>query len=375
MKQEKIMIKKLKEILNDRSKVDSSILNALEISDVFSDKSKKCKLCNKSFSGKGKAYGTSCLKNLYDKSSIDYFKEIDDKELFLYTSIAFKLKKENLNQKQITNICESYLSKLYIEKIDNIQKLPKELDKCIGNSKKIMKLNTAYRVSNIIKRNKKIIDMDKVDIIIDEKLLKFFRTYFSISKITNPGYYEVYYYMQYILWELVVKGGEFNNLKLSSKCLSHSLSVLGLKPNDIKFTDKDKYVINLIKKEEGFRNKVKRLIKKYCKRNEITFNDSTPKDKKELYYSFDTRDLFYSLHSVKINFKGVRIDDKWELDIELIDTYDFTEILSNDKYKDKNKQYLTLGNVLNDFAAISSQYGVIKPYKITINFKWSGFDA
>ena len=52
-----------------------------------------------------------------------------------------------------------------------------------------MKLNTAYRISNIIKRNKKIIDMDKVDNIIDENLLKFFKTYFSINKMTQPLYY------------------------------------------------------------------------------------------------------------------------------------------------------------------------------------------
>lgn len=51
--------------------------------------------------------------------------------------------------------------------------------------------------------------------------------------------------------------------------------------------------------------------------------------------------------------RAMRISiNKWKLDIELTDTYDFTEILSNDKYKDKNKKYLTLGNVLNDFVAI-----------------------
>ena len=37
-------------------------------------------------------------------------------------------------------------------------------------------------------------------------------------------------------------------------------------------------------------------------------------------------------------------------------------------------QYLKLGNILNDMAAISSEYGVIKPYNITISFDWSDFD-
>ena len=374
-KNSNLFLKTLKNNLSSGRNFDDKILNILEINDVFPEKSKKCKLCNKSFSGNSKAYGSSCLKNLYDKSGISYFKEIEDKELFLYTAIALKSNKDFINKEEVYYYCESYLSKIYIEKIDNISKLRNELDKCIQKNKKpIMKLNTAYRISNITKRNKKIIDINKIDNIIDENLLKFFRTYFIISKITNPGYYEVYYYMQYILWELVVKGGEIKNLKLSSKCLSHSLSVLNSKPSDIKFTDKDKYIINLIKKEEDFKNKIKRLTKKYYKKNKIAFNDSTPKNKKELYYSFKQDDLFYSLHSVKINFEGVRIDGKWKLDIELTDTYDFTEILSNDKYKDKNKKYLTLGNILNDFAAISSQYGVIKPYKITINFIWSDFE-
>ena len=305
MKQEKLMLKKIKEILKNKENKDSNVFNIIEINNIFSNKSKKCKLCNKHFSGKNKTYGSLCLKNLYNKSGINYSKEIEEKELFLYTTIALESNKDFINKEQVFYFCESYLSKLYIEKIDNAKKLQKELNKCIKNNKKpIMKLNTAYRVSNIIKRNKKILDVNNIDKIIDENLLKFFKTYFSINKITNPGFYEVYYYMQFILWEGVVKGGEYKKLKLSSKCLSHSLSVLNSKPKDIKFNDKDKYVIGLIKGEDGFKNKIKELIDKYYKKDKIIFNDSTPKDSEELYYSFENDDLFYSLHSVKINLDG-----------------------------------------------------------------------
>ncbi|MBR2840512.1 MAG: hypothetical protein IKF01_01425 [Bacilli bacterium] len=375
-KNSNLILKTLKNSLLSGINFDDKILDFLEINNVFSDKSKKCKLCNKNFSGNNKAYGNSCLKNLYDKSGMSYFKEIEDKELFLYTAIAVKSNQDFINKEQVYYLCESYLSKLYIEKINNTKKLQNELNKCIENNKKpIMKLNTAYRISKIVKRNKKILDVNNINKIIDENLLKFFKTYFSINKITNPRFYEVYYYMQFILWEGVVKGGEYKKLKLSSKCLSHSLSVLNSKPKDIKFNDKDKYVIDLIKGEDGFKNKIKELIDKYYKKDKIIFNDSTPKDSEELYYSFENDDLFYSLHSVKINFDGYKKDNKWHLNIELTDTYDFTEILSNDKYKDSKRKYLTKGNVLNDFAAISSQYGVIKPYKIIIDFKWSDFDV
>ena len=375
MKQEKLILEKLKQIFKDENNIDSNIINIIEINDVFKNKKKKCKLCNKEFSGSNKLYGNSCLKNLYKKSDTSYFKDIDDKELFLYTTIALKLNKNNISKNNIDYLCESYLSKLYIEKIDNIKKLPKEIEECIiYNKKPIMKLNTAYRINNIIKNNKKRVDKNKIDNIIDESLLNFFKTYFQISKITNPLYYEVCYYMQYIFWEFVVKAGEAKNLKISSKCLEHSLSVLDSKPKDIKFTDKNKYLIDLIKKEDAFKETIKKLLKKYHKNDKIIFNDSTSKNKKELYYSFEQDDLFYSLHSVKISIKGNKTENKWQLDIELTDTYDFTEILSNDKYKNSKKKYLTKGNLLNDFAAISSKYGVIKSYKITINFKWSDFD-
>lgn len=66
--------------------------------------------------------------------------------------------------------------------------------------------------------------------------------------------------------------------------------------------------------------------------------------------------------------------NKWNLKIVLKDRYDFTEILSNDILTKKVKKYLKLGNILNDMAAISSEYGVIKPYNITISFDWSDFD-
>ena len=33
-----------------------------------------------------------------------------------------------------------------------------------------------------------------------------------------------------------------------------------------------------------------------------------------------------------------------------------------------------MGTSLNDFAAISSEFGVIKPYDVTISFKWNDFN-
>lgn len=119
----------------------------------------------------------------------------------------------------------------------------------------------------------------------------------------------------------------------------------------------------------------KQLIKKYSKNNIIKFNKDNAKNINDVYYSFNSDDLFYSLHNVAINLNGKKEKGKWNLQITLTDTYDFTEILSNDKFTKKGKKYISLGSILNDMGAVSSQYGVIKPFNITITFDWGDFDV
>ena len=54
--------------------------------------------------------------------------------------------------------------------------------------------------------------------------------------------------------------------------------------------------------------------------------------------------------------------------MEITDTYDFTDFKDFKKYTTSNKS-LTMSifsTVLNNFAVVSSKYGVIKPYKVTI---------
>ena len=139
---------------------------------------------------------------------------------------------------------------------------------------------------------------------------------------------------------------------------------------------KNEKIINQIKDDLGFKEEITYLIKKYSKDNVIKFNDNISNNQEESHYQFENnRDLFYSLHSVAISIDGIKENNYWNINITLTDTYDFTEILSNDKYNKGNKKYLSLVNILNDFAAISSQYGVIKSYDIMIKFSWSNFNV
>ena len=375
-----LMISDLNLMLPNNNNVSDDLLKKIiSINDEILVKNARCKVCNRKINDDFRQYGSSCINSIYTNAEIFNSNEIHDKELFLHCAIVLKLGKTDVNKKDMEYVCESYLSKMYFQKLNNknFKIIENEIEKCINsNEKPIMSLNAAYRLTNIVRRNKVLNSSEyALDNKVDETILKFFKHYFILKKITNIITYEVYYYMQILFWETVVIGGYFKNMELSSKCLSNSLSVIKKKPKDIHITSKDSKIISMIKKDDDFKKRIIEILRKYGKDNKVSFNENTVKNKYEIYYSFNAiDDLFYSLHSVKMEINGVKKGNKWNLKIVLKDRYDFTEILSNDILTKKGKKYLKLGNILNDMAAISSEYGVIKPYNITISFDWSDFD-
>ena len=115
------------------------------------------------------------------------------------------------------------------------------------------------------------------------------------------------------------------------------------------------------------------MLEKYGKDNSIDFNPKTVENASECYYTFTSGDLAYSLHNVSFAIKGNKINNLWNLGTTINDRYDFTELLSNDILTKGTKKYNYKGVSLNDLAAISSEYGLIKPYDVTINFNWDDF--
>ena len=234
-KQNDIFLNKLKSLTCDKTISDTLLKKIIESNNDLLIKENKCKVCNKKYSSNNMFYGSSCLKNLYKNINITYSKDIDNKELFLHSAIVLKLGKINTTKNEMKYICESYLSKLYFNKFKylNIKNLNKEIDNCISKNKKpIMKLNTAYRIAKNNKLFSNITD-DKID----ETILKSLKHYFTIIKTTNTVTYEVYYYMQFIIWELVVVGGLLKKYNLASKCLSNSLSIIGENPKNMNISN------------------------------------------------------------------------------------------------------------------------------------------
>ena len=136
--------------------------------------------------------------------------------------------------------------------------------------------------------------------------------------------------MQLAFWEtVVVVGNDYFSYDLSAKLLQHSLEK---NPQDMLIEDKE--VIEKIKQDNNFKNKMKDIVNQYGKeRNSFEITDD---DKQG--FTFDDSDLYFAIHGVQVNLKARKNEqEKWILDILLHDRYDYTDFKDFLKYyKDAN---------------------------------------
>ena len=122
--------------------------------------------------------------------------------------------------------------------------------------------------------------------------------------------------------------------------------------------------------------------KKYFKSNgnsngfEKLFDEDVISHLKSKYQNenikFITSDLFLSIHNATIDIIGNRNpDETWNLEINIYDKYDFTDIKNASDYISSTDTVpmSLFSSTLNNFAAISSSYGVIKPFNFMIKMK------
>lgn len=157
-------------------------------------------------------------------------------------------------------------------------------------------------------------------------------------------------------------------MKLSARLLLNSLSAFGKEPEDLIIDDEQ--TISQITESEEFKTKVKQLIEKYCKDNNRFKANSL--DNGDCNIEFNNKDLFLAIHGSPINIDIEKNEnDTWNVNMEIIDTYDFTDFKNFKKYIKSNKSLpmSIFSTLLNNFAVVSSEYGVIKPYKVTIRIE------
>lgn len=245
------------------------------------------------------------------------------------------------------------------------------------NTVELMKfsLNDIYKLYNYYQRfettikNFQNINWKEIDEEVANGYIKSLSFIFDLTKKNNQIAYIVFYSMQYMFWQIVVIGGLFTNKPLSAKLLTNSLSMFGKEPNDLVIEDEE--IKNILLKSPIFKKKLEQLIEKYGEgKKEFIVDEKSPRE--DTLIRFDDADLLYALHDATLLVKG-RIDEnnKWNLEIEIKDTYDFTDFKELREYTDEenSKTKDILSTTLNNLGVASSKYGVIKVYDVEIKFE------
>ena len=373
--------------------------------------SKKCKLCGKTFNNINyQLFGISCFKTICELLGVVMPKNIKekDKEKYLCYLVAKKLNKKRLTIKQKQYLTELYIATLFIDKIEyvNLNKLKKKIQKqidnmnfftgvCLPNKDLSMVLYSMYNLYNAtdtFKKNlteiEKMYKEEKIDDNVkdDKKVIQYFQYIFKVKKILNPKEYALSYYRQYIFWETVINGGLLFKYQLAAKLLRHSLSEVGDKPKTYNVTDKD--IIENIKKDVDLTSKLEEIVKEY---NDRQYFKTATEGEKETFAFENNTDYKFAIHNAEIIVEGNKNkDNKWNLNIEILDRFDFTDFVFPEEYNDKYKEINELENktqtqkavgsvknglgyTLNNMALASVQYGVLKEYDVKISFSMNSY--
>jgi len=173
--------------------------------------------------------------------------------------------------------------------------------------------------------------------------------------------------MQYALWEIVVAGGRIVGFDNSADFLEHSLKN---EPKDLLIADGD--IVEEIKKDAQFKEKIKQIVGKYNKNTKAFIASGEDTD-----IHFDNSDLYFAIHSADMIVKGTNVDGKWNLEIELSDTYDYTDFKElEDYYRDtKSVPKSMFSSFIYNLAHFSTIFGVIKEYRVIIKFEICSYEV
>lgn len=348
---------------------------------------KRCLLCNKPYDYKYKMFGRGCLDNIYGELGIRKPPRfVWNKELYLCTKVAWKNHKYFLSKTKKYDLTQKYIALNYLKNMnfDALRNIEEKMLKDIKNITPFSKdtvelmnfsLNDIYKLFNYYQKFEKIIkdfqniNWNDIDVKVANGYIKSLSFIFDITKKNNPISYTVFYSMQYMFWQVVVIGGLFTNKPLSAKLLTNSLSIFGKEPSDLVIEDEN--IKKTLLESPIFKKKLKQLIEKYGeKKNEFIVDEKSPRE--DTLIRFDDADLLYALHDATLLVKGTRNENnKWNLEIEIKDTYDFTDFKDLREYADEEEGKLRdiISTTLNNLGVASSEYGVIKTYNVKIKFE------
>lgn len=158
----------------------------------------------------------------------------------------------------------------------------------------------------------------------------------------------------------VLKGGVLSlrifNCDFAADCLEHSLEQ---NPKDIYITEGK--VIQDIQEDNGFKKEINSIIEE--NKNKKSFETSK-------VITFADGDLMLALHDVTLQVRGEKQkDNKWNLEIKIIDLYDFTDLKELEEYvNDENFLKGFTASTANNLAMIATSCKIVSTYNIEIKF-------
>lgn len=330
----------------------------------------RCMLCGRKISDTRYNFGIGCLKKTCLSMHIDDIKNLNG-EAELNRKILFLCNKKRLPKAQSSMLTNRYLTlkilnEVPLEEYDKYKVLlQQDIDK-IEKSTKVEELESFKQIS--LKQANEISKQYKKHENFFEKMmngeydvlqnLSFDIVRFSFSKYysNKPYLNETTQRSQYFIWKSLAMSFKAIGFTFSGRCLENSLK---RSPKDIEIISGK--VINDIKKDDNFKNKMNNILKEH--ENEAKFNV------KEII-RFGDGDLLLALHDATLNVIGERqIDDSLNLQIEITDRYDFTDYKEINEIIGGDTSILErLGNIANNIAMISTSCNVIREYNISIKF-------
>lgn len=334
----------------------------------------RCYLCNRLLKNENEHYGKSCIDKCYAILDMNN-KKIKNKEKVLENRIAkinnSRIIAMNAEQKKI--LTNRYLAQQLMSKINLPFYTPIKMDiaydiKNIHKTKRLSQLKSwqitlsrVYEIYKAYNRNKDIINKST------EELLKTDVGQNMLWNGINFGFKRYYYnkdylegitqQLQFAAWKTAVFVLYKIDKKAAAMCLNHAIQPM---PEDMLITDS--IIINEIKNDKNFKNKIREVLNEYDKNNKTVIKNEKGS------ISFSSGDLCWAFHMVEITINGEKDDENWNLKISMEDTYDFTDLKELQEYFDNNKSGLLLATA-NNAAMISTSCGVLNTYKIRIEFE------
>lgn len=337
----------------------------------------ECLLCERDMKKSKNEFGNGCINNIYKFLDIEKPERGKNKELLLYKTIMQKTNISKINKEQKIWLTDRYLTYQYLDKLKygNFEELKKQINEDIESVSKIeefeemttarkMKLKEAYDLyKKEIKFETNLTKLENNEYKEDENiklLITSFSYIFNMYKNKNQYEKDSFKAMQYAFWQTVIEVGErYFNYELAAELLQHSLEE---NPKDFIITDEK--IIENIKRDQNFIDKMNEIINKYRTKNE--FNISI-EDKESM--TFENSDLYFAIHIAKIEMMAKKENElTWNTEIILSDTFDFTKWKGLLEYiKDANSiPKSMLSSTLYNLAFVSQKLGVIKEFEVVV---------